>query len=67
LCFVKKFFDFLPHRYGDRYQYEEYRNNNEDKKIKRIEAVSLLLGIIKKLNLTFFRSLNPFQGGGYSL
>jgi hypothetical protein len=56
-----------PHRYGDRYQYREYSNNQEKEKIKRIEAVSLILGIIKKLKITFFRSLNPFQGGRYSL
>ncbi|PMQ00868.1 MAG: hypothetical protein CBR30_08825 [Dictyoglomus sp. NZ13-RE01] len=61
-------------RYGHRYQYSNNSSNEveekgmeKDKKIERIEAALLLLGIIKKLRLPFFRKLNPFQEGGCSL
>jgi hypothetical protein len=54
-----------PNRYGHRYQCKEISKDkvlDEEIGIKRIWAALIILGIIKKLNVPFFRSPNYIQG-----
>jgi len=54
-----------PNRYEHRCQYKEISKDkvlDEEVGIKRIWAALIILGIIKKLNVPFFRSPNYIQG-----